>query len=70
LPSLLLPSGADGGNPTASLTTELGDVEQLLQLRLYHQGLPGLREEKAVDGAAELVSLVTHALDHLLCGRL
>jgi hypothetical protein len=40
-----------------------------LHLRLYHYGLMRTREEKVVDGAAELISFVVHSLDHLLSGR-
>jgi hypothetical protein len=69
LPAFLLARGADGSDLAPDLVTQLGDAEQLLHLRLYHHGLIGLREKKAIDGAAEPVSLVTHPLDHLLLRR-
>jgi hypothetical protein len=69
LPAFLLPRGANGSDPAAGLAAELGDAEQLLHLGLYHQGLMRTREEKVVDGAAELVSFVSHLLDRLLSGR-
>jgi hypothetical protein len=70
LPAFVLARGADGSNPAPGLTTELSHPEQLLHLRLYHQGLARVREEKVVDDAAELLSFVIHPLDHLLWGRL
>jgi hypothetical protein len=70
LPTFLPPRGADGDNPAAGLTTELGQPEQLLDLRLCHQGLTRMMEEKVVDGAAHFFRFVLHPLDHLLWGRL
>jgi len=70
LPAFLPPRGADGSNPATSITAELGKPKQLLNLRLYHQGLARMREEKVVDGATQFLSFVLHALDHLLWGRL
>jgi len=69
LPAFLLPRGANGSNPPSGFTTELGYPEQLFGLGLYHQGLARMREEKVVDGTAELLSFGTHPLDHLLWGR-
>jgi hypothetical protein len=45
-------------------------LEQLLSLRLYHQGLAGMRRKKVVDDAAELLSFAIHSVDHLLPERL
>jgi hypothetical protein len=70
LPALLLLRGTNGSNPVTGLAAELGNAEQLLHLRLYHQGLVRVREEKVVDGAAEPFGFVGHALDHLLLGML
>jgi hypothetical protein len=70
LPAFLQARGAYGSNPAASLTAEVGQPEQLLSLRLYHQGLARMRQEKVIDGTAELVSFVVHPLNHLLWTRL
>jgi hypothetical protein len=66
LPAFLLPRGAKGSNPPSGFTTELSYPKQLLDLGLYHQGLARMREEKVVDGTAQLLSFRAHPLDHLL----
>jgi hypothetical protein len=70
LPALLLPRDTNGSNPTAGLAAELGDTKQLLHLGLYHRSLMRTREKKVVDGAAEPIGFVAHALDHPLSGRI
>jgi len=64
-----LPGGSARTNPTPRLTTELSHLEQFLDLRLYHQSLARMTEEKVVDGATELIYFGTHPIDHLLLGR-
>jgi hypothetical protein len=69
LPACFLPRGAYGNNPAPYLTAELGHPEQLSQLGIYHQSFARMREEKVINGAAELFSFGTHPLDHLLLER-
>jgi hypothetical protein len=64
-----LPGRGDGSNSASRLTTELSHPEQFLNLRLYHQGLARMTEEKVVDGVTELIYFGIHSIDHLLWGR-
>jgi hypothetical protein len=65
-----LPGSTDGSKPAPGLTPELSHPEQFLDLRLYHQGLTRMTEEKVVDGATELVYFGIHPIDHLLRRRI
>jgi hypothetical protein len=69
LPAFLLARGSHGTNPAPRLTTELGHPEQFLNLRLYHQGLARMTEEKVIDGTTERIYFGIHSIDHLLWGR-
>jgi hypothetical protein len=65
-----LPGGSTCSNPASRLTTELGHSKQFLHLRLYHQGLARMTQEKIVDGPTELVYFGIHSIDHLLWRRI
>jgi hypothetical protein len=69
LPAFLQPGGSESSNPAPRLTTELSHPEQCPNLRLYHQSLARMTEEKVVDGATELVYFGIHPIDHLLPGE-
>jgi hypothetical protein len=69
LPACLLPRRSEGSNPAPRLTTELSHPEQFLDLRLYHQGLARMREEKVIDGTTEPIYFPVHPIDHLLLGE-